>query len=173
MDLFEKKCAEFYGPKLMQDFGLTTVQAAGILGNLGHESGGFKFMQEIKPAIPGSRGGYGIAQWTGPRRVKFEAYCKRNGLDPASDAANYAYLFVELTGDEAAAITALKKATTLDAATDAFCRAFERPGVVNLPSRMTWANKAFAAIKAAPAVKPERKPGLWARVRAALTRKAA
>lgn len=157
-DLFTSKVA-VYGPKLIADFGLTATQAAGAFGNIGHECGGFRLMQEIAPTVKGSRGGYGWAQWTGPRRVKFEAYCTRNGLNPASDAANYAYLFLELKGDEAAAIAALKKASTLSAATDAFCRSFERPGVVNLPSRMVWAQKALDAIQGSPvAVAPPLPP---------------
>ena len=63
------------GPRLVadlaRDFNLTPAQAAGIAGNLAHETGGFKHMQEIQPMIPGSRGGYGFAQWTGPRRRAF------------------------------------------------------------------------------------------------------
>ena len=57
------------GPRLMRDLGLTDLQAAGLLGNLGHESGGFRQLQEVAPAVAGSRGGWGLAQWTGPRRV--------------------------------------------------------------------------------------------------------
>lgn len=44
---------------LMQDFPLGTDDAAAIVGNLGHESGGFALMQELKPIVSGSRGGYG------------------------------------------------------------------------------------------------------------------
>lgn len=153
VDLFSAKAA-VYGPRLMADFGLTAAQAAGIFGNIGHECGGFRIMQEIKPTVAGSRGGFGWCQWTGPRRLKFEAYCARNGLDPVSDAANYAYLFVELKGDEFPAILAVKKTATLAEATDAFCRTFERPGVVALSERMSWATKALAAVRGAPPAVP-------------------
>jgi len=47
--------------RLTKDFGLTKEQAAGIVGNLGHESGGFKQLQEINP-LGGGKGGYGCAQ---------------------------------------------------------------------------------------------------------------
>ena len=57
---------------LIADFDLAVGDAAAVLGNLGHECGGFRLMQEQKPTVPGSRGGYGWAQWTGPRRRKFE-----------------------------------------------------------------------------------------------------
>jgi hypothetical protein len=146
ISLFEAKCLLF-GPRLMKEFRLTDFQAAGVFGNLGHESGGFRLLQEIKPAVKGSRGGYGWAQWTGPRRRAFEAWCKAEKFDPKTDEANFGYLCVELRGAEAAAIAALRKAKDLSHATDAFCRAFERPGIVNLPSRMVWAKKALPAIQ--------------------------
>ena len=84
--------------KLIADFGFSVEDAAAIMGNAGHESIGFTTLQEIKPVVKGSAGGFGWFQWTGPRRRLFEAYCKRNGLNPTSREANYAYLFVELSG---------------------------------------------------------------------------
>lgn len=85
---------------LQRDFGLTTAQAAGVVGNLDHETGGFKSMQEINPVVKGSRGGYGYAQWTGPRRRQFEAWSAKNGLDVRSYEANYGFLKHELNGAE-------------------------------------------------------------------------
>jgi hypothetical protein len=134
---------------LMADFGLTDVQAAALLGNLGHESYGLTAFQERNPTVAGSRGGWGWAQWTGPRRVAFEAYCKRNDLDPKSDKANYGWLFTELSGSEAGAITALKKATDLKSAVRAFENHFERAGVKNYASRETWARRAWDAYREA------------------------
>jgi hypothetical protein len=128
--------------QLIRDFPITPEDAAAILGNLGHESAGLTTLQEIKPTVAGSRGGYGWAQWTGPRRRAFEAYCKRTGKNPASDDANYAYLFVELKGiegSEKAAIGKLTKAVGLDAKVEAFEKAFLRAGVKHYPSRKQWA----------------------------------
>ncbi len=166
---------------LMKDFTLTPEQAAAIVGNLGHESGGFRFLQEKKPLVPGSRGGYGWAQWTGPRRKQYEAYCARNNLDPAGDKANYGFLFVELTTTEAKAIPAVKKATGLTAQVKGFELAFERAGIKHYDSRINYATQALAAYhaeqpsqrKAAkkPAVKSLQtapvpvtadRPGIWA-----------
>jgi hypothetical protein len=138
---------------LMADFGLTLEDACAILGNLGHESGGFKFLQEKKPMVPGSAGGYGWAQWTGPRRRLYEAYCKRNGLDPASDKANYGYLFVELKGSERAAISAVKAASTLSEKVIAFEKHFERAGIKHYDSRLTWAKRALALCAEEPTTK--------------------
>jgi hypothetical protein len=145
-EVFPAECRRL-GPRLMCDLGLTEVQAAGLLGNLGHESGGFRQLQEIAPAVPGSRGGWGLAQWTGPRRAAMEAWCRAHGLDPASPEAGYGYLCVELRTTEAPALAALKQALTLEAATEAVCRHFERPGIAALASRLIWARRALAALR--------------------------
>lgn len=135
---------------LIADFALTVDDAAAIVGNLGHESGGFRFLQEIKPVVPGSRGGYGWAQWTGPRRVAFEAWCKRKGFKPESYEANYSYLFRELVGAEKAAVRAVKAAKTLRAKVEAFEAEFERAGVKHYDSREAWAKLARVAYLVAP-----------------------
>ncbi len=134
---------------LRADFDLSELDAAAIVGNLGHESGGFKFLQEIKPMVPGSRGGWGWAQWTGPRRRDFEAYVARNKLDPASDKANYGWLFVELRSTERAAIPAVKSAVGLQAKVRAFEMKFERAGIKHYNSRVKWAHQALEAYRAA------------------------
>jgi hypothetical protein len=152
--------------KLMEDFPITPIDAAAILGNLGHESAGLTILQEIKPVVKGSRGGYGWPQWTGPRRRAYEAYCKRNGLDPASDQANYAYLFLELKGyegSEKAAIGKTVAADGLEAKVIAFELAFLRAGAKHYESRLRWAKIAHAAweknrIGAMPSVTPTSPP---------------
>ncbi len=150
--MFETK-APWIMNLLRADFNLSIEEAAAVLGNLGHESGGFVYYQEIKPTVPGSRGGAGWPQWTGPRRVAFEAYCKRNGLDPKSDRANYGYLFVELTDTEKAAIPAVKAASGLEAKVRAFEAKFERAGVKHYDSRYAYAKRALAAHAANPHAK--------------------
>lgn len=141
----------------MRELDLTDIQAAGLLGNLGHETGGFAHLQEVSPSVPGSPGGWGIAQWTGPRRRAMEAWCHAQGLDPASEAANEGYLCAELSTGEARALLALRHARTLEQATEVFCRLFERPGIVALPDRLVWARRALGAIRSilpAPAGDP-------------------
>jgi hypothetical protein len=51
--------------KLVGELGLRDEQAAGVLGNIGHECMGFQSLQEVKP-IRGGEGGWGWCQWTGP-----------------------------------------------------------------------------------------------------------
>lgn len=137
-----------YMSRLIADFQIMPEDAAAIMGNLGHESAGLTILQEIKPVVPGSKGGYGWAQWTGPRRRAFEAYCARTGKDPASDEANYAYLFLELKGIEGSVggtIARLKKAVGLDAKVVEFEKAFLRAGVKHYESRKQWARVALDA----------------------------
>lgn len=126
---------------LMADYGLTREQAAGFVGNLAHESGGFRSLQEIAPVVKGSRGGYGYAQWTGPRRRQFEAWSAQNGLDPASYDANYGFLRHELSGPEGAVLGKLKGAQSVEDATRVVSDTFLRPGIPHMGSRVQWANR--------------------------------
>lgn len=139
---------------LMRDFDLDVESAAAIVGNLGHESGGFRFLQEKKPLVPGSRGGWGWAQWTGPRRRAFEAWVAARNLDPAGDEANYGFLVEELRGSERRAIPAVKAADGLRAKVEAFERAFERAGIKHYPARVRYAQEALAAYDGRPVAAP-------------------
>lgn len=121
--------------RLMQDFGLTKEQAAGVAGNLYHESAGmnsnvneFGSDPNGQPFGPpnGTQFGYGWAQWTGDRKTAYLDYCKSIGLDPSSPAANYAMLSHELNGSEAGTLDALKSASTPEEAAIAFRKVFER-----------------------------------------------
>src|ERR1700693_3276380 len=129
---------------LVRDFGLTPEQAAGIVGNLGGESG-LKAINERVPMVPGSRGGFGWAQWTASRRVNFEQWCDNNNLDYASDEANYGFLVYELRGSQAHVIEQLKKTTTVEAAVYTVEVIFERPSDPEggLASRNDFANRAL------------------------------
>lgn len=142
--LFKQKAPWIMG-KLLGDFPIVVDDSGAIVGNLGHECLGFTKLQEMKPVVKGSRGGYGWPQWTGPRRRAYEAYCKRNDLDPASDKANYAYLFIELKGSERKAIPATVAADGLNNKVIAFEKSFLRAGVKHYPSRQLWARKAMTA----------------------------
>lgn len=128
--------------KLLGDFPIAPLDSFAIAGNGGYESAGFTKFQEISPTVKGSRGGFGWFQWTGPRRRAFEAYCKRNRLDPRSDKANYAWLFLELKGSERKAIGAVTRASGLRVKVEAFEQAYERAGVKHYASREQWARVA-------------------------------
>ncbi|WP_089177150.1 phage tail tip lysozyme [Bosea sp. AS-1] len=133
--------------RLMDDFGFTKEQAAGILGNLGHESSGLNELQERNPTA--GRGGYGWAQWTGPRRKAFEAWAAANNLDPASDEANYGFLRHELRTNHAGVVARVKEAGSVGEAMVAFEAGYERAGVKNYASRQKWADRALRAAERA------------------------
>jgi len=140
--------------QLIAEFGLTEEDAAAILGNIGAECGGFTKLQEVKPLVPGSRGGWGWCQWTGPRRKAFERWVAEKGYDPSSDKANYGFLVLELRTSEASAIPAVKRAKTLRDKVIAFERNFERAGIPHYDSRVRWAERALAAYRGKPSVPP-------------------
>lgn len=128
--------------RLQKDFGLSREQAAGIVGNFGHETGGFKHHQEINP-IGGGRGGIGWPQWTGSRRRAYEAWSKQRGLDPRSDEANYGFLSHELRTSHAGALAAVRRQSTPEGAMREFERTFEGSGVKAWGSRMAWTRRAM------------------------------
>ena len=137
---------------LILDFGLSPLDCHAVMGNAGCESAGFKSLQEIKPLVKGSAGGFGIMQWTGPRRRLYEAYCARNNLKPTDMMSNYKFLFVELSGSEGKdgkVLQRVKAAGTLEAKTEVFMKEFLRPGVPHLDSRISWAKIAKAAYSSA------------------------
>lgn len=125
---------------LQRDLGLTRAQAAGIVGNLDHESGGFASLQEIAPVVPGSRGGYGYAQWTGPRRRQFEEWAEARGLPLNSYEANYGFLRYELTETpERRGLDAVRRHDTPSGAARDFSNTFLRPGIPHMDSRVSRA----------------------------------
>jgi len=154
---------ETIGPRLVgdlsKDFQLSPQQAAGAVGQLGQESSGFSTLQETNPLISGSRGGFGYAQWTGPRRKQFEAWSQENGLDPTSYEANYGFLKNELMNTpEGAVLDALRKAPDAQSAGRIFTDQFLRPGIPHYDSRDAWTQRALAfansPAQAAGAVSP-------------------
>lgn len=137
---------------LSSDLALPAASAAGIVGNLQAESG-LRAVQEGHP-ISG-RGGFGWAQWTGPRRLQFEQYAKDNNLDPKSDAANYGFLLKELQGPEnAKMLEQLRNLKGPDAARQAAAlveRLYERPAVSNAGVRGRYAEQALQHLPSAVA----------------------
>lgn len=108
--------AKHLADTLQNEYGLTRAQAAGAVGVMGYESGDFRVMQE--GGQPPGRGGWGYAQWTGPRRRNFMAWAQKNKLDPSSPEANEGFLKYEIANNPAYqnAITQIKKAKTTEEA---------------------------------------------------------
>jgi hypothetical protein len=135
---------------LMRDFGLTPTQAAGVVGNLGAESG-LLAVQERNPSR--GRGGYGWAQWTGSRRVVFEASCKAQGLALDSYEANYGFLKRELQTAYKHTIEQVKKTTTTQAAAYTFEHFYEKAGILNMAGRYSFAARALVLFLKSPYAK--------------------
>jgi hypothetical protein len=137
---------------LIHDFGLKDFQAAGVAGNGGGESAGFTDIVEDGAIARGWKGGTGWFQDTGSRRTAFEAWIRRKGWRAESYEANYSYLYRELISTERAALQALRQTTSLEEATDVFCRRFERPAnpSASMPARIRWAQRALAKYRANP-----------------------
>lgn len=151
-DRYERwnKWAPRYIADLMHDFGLKDWQAAAFPGNAAAESGYFNSLQELNPLVPGSRGGLGHFQWTGPRRRQFEAWLKRKGWVADSYEGNYSMLFRDLNGPEAAAVEQVKLATSPENAAWRVAKYFERPAVINTGPRAKATLEALALYRANP-----------------------
>ena len=115
------------------------------MGNLGHESGGLLQLREVE--APAGRGGYGWAQWTGPRARAFLHYCAVIKLDWHLVEANYGYLIKELNEHYGHTVAAVAKAPNLIAATTAFERGYEGAGIIRMNDRIHWAEIALASVR--------------------------
>lgn len=135
---------------LIKDVNCVDWQAAGVVGNFAAETGKFKIYQEIRPTVAGSKGGYGWAQWTGPRRRAFETWAKSQGLSVDSYEGNYGFLLYELKGAENAALKALYKTKTAAEAAEVFMKKYERPGIPALKKRIQYAEEALKVYRNAP-----------------------
>jgi hypothetical protein len=144
--------------QLMKDFGFTRAQAAGIVGNLFHESVGMnanvnEFNWRYPEGDPRNYGqpfdnvyGYGWAQWSADRKTAYVEFCKENGLNAASPYANYAFLVHELKTSESGTVPAVLATTTVDDAAVVFRKVFERAAMPVDSSRVAAANTIFAGL---------------------------
>ena len=116
--------------------GLPPHVADGFIMNFRDESGLDPSINERNPTVPGSRGGYGLAQWTGPRRQALEAYAAQRGL-PVSDIGLQAdFLMTELQGPEAAAAREIMSTSDAPSAAAAIAQSYLRPAPENLARRV-------------------------------------
>jgi murein DD-endopeptidase MepM/ murein hydrolase activator NlpD len=131
--------------RMVNDLGISQTKAAAIVGNFMHESGDFQQMQEISPTS--GRGGYGWAQWTGPRRKNFEEFVAARGMDINSDDANYQFFLHEIQNDpyERQQFERWKNTDYGDLASEtvAFEGSYERAGVKHHGSRIQRAETAL------------------------------
>lgn len=116
--------------------GLPEHVADGFLMNFQDESGLNPAVNEASPMVPGSRGGFGLSQWTGPRRKALEAFAAQRGV-PVSDVdGQLDYLMTELQGPEANAMKSIMASTDAGSAAAAIAKDFLRPAQQHLDRRV-------------------------------------
>jgi hypothetical protein len=120
--------------------GLPDHIAQGFLANFQVESGLNPGINEIAPIVPGSRGGWGLAQWTGPRRRQFEAYAGERGAKADDLDTQLDFLMHELGTTEKSAAKSIFAAQTPEQATRAISEKFLRPGIPHLDRRLAALN---------------------------------
>lgn len=125
--------AEIYRGLL--DRGLPPHVAEGIMMNLADESGFDPGINELAPLVPGSRGGFGLAQWTGPRRVALEDYAAQAGRPVDDVGVQLDFLMSELQGPESRAFRSVMATGNEGEAAAAFARDFLRPAENHLARR--------------------------------------
>ena len=92
-------------------------------------------INEIAPLVPGSRGGYGLMQWTGPRRKALETFAADRGVDVSDPSLQMDFLMHELQGPEAGAARAIYSAQDAPTAAAAIVNKFLRPAEANRSKR--------------------------------------
>lgn len=107
--------------------GLPSHVADAFVMNFQDESGLNPGINEKNPVVPGSRGGYGLYQLTGPRRRAYEQFASQRGVDPSDTNAQLDFLMTELQGPEAKAAQAIMSAPDTGTAAQAIVNKFLRP----------------------------------------------
>lgn len=140
-----KREYEQYVVQGLIDRGWSPTAAVGMAANLSVESGFNPNINEKAPLVNNSRGGYGIAQWTGPRRDKVEDYLSRsvaNSSDPyAMLDGQMDFLTGEAKTTERRAFQKINQAKDPVEAAQAASDYFFRPGVPHMDKRMAEAKR--------------------------------
>lgn len=120
--------------------GLTRAQAAGVIGNLEHESHLNQNYSEHRNADGRMEHNLGIAQWVGKRKRELEQYA---GKDSQNFYKQVEFLEHELKGAERSALNHIKATHDTTSAALAFSRWYERPGSPQNSSRVRYARLAY------------------------------
>lgn len=115
--------------------GLPDHVADGFVMNMMDESGLNPGINETNPTVPGSRGGFGLYQLTGPRRRAYEAYAAEKGVPLDNVDAQLDFLMMEMQGPEASAASAIMSTKTPGEAGAAIVNEFLRPAEEHRASR--------------------------------------
>jgi hypothetical protein len=116
--------------------GMAPHIADAFIMNFKDESGLNPGINEIAPTVPGSRGGFGLYQLTGPRRVAYEQFAKERGANPADVDAQLDFMMMELQGPESRAAKSIFAAPDTGSAAAAIVTNFLRPAEQHRNSRV-------------------------------------
>ncbi len=116
--------------------GLPEHVADGFLMNFQDESGLNPGINEKAPLVPGSRGGFGLYQLTGPRRVAYEKFAADRGVAPSDTDAQLDFMMTELQGPEVKAAQSIMGSKDAGSAAAAIARDFLRPSKEHLDRRV-------------------------------------
>lgn len=115
--------------------GLPGHVADAFLMNFQDESGLNPGINEVAPLVPGSRGGYGLYQLTGPRRREYEAFAADRGSPLDDIDAQLDFLMREGSGSERAAFERILAAPDTGTAASEIVNRFLRPAQAHRESR--------------------------------------
>lgn len=116
--------------------GMPEHVADGFVMNMIDESGLNPNINEHNPLVPGSRGGFGYYQATGPRRVGMEQAAMARGVAPGDRNNQLDYLAYEMAGPEAAAAQHIMAAPDKWTAAAEIAKRFLRPSPEHLERRV-------------------------------------
>ena len=136
----KKKAMDFFYNKLLEKNkgkenveSLSYIQAAGIVGNLIHES-------NLNTTIKGDKGkALGLAQWHPDRQKGLKTLAQSKGVDLSDFDTQLEYIWEELNTTERKALNNLLNSTDVEHSTMAFMRDYERPGNPHFESRLKYA----------------------------------
>lgn len=109
------------------DRGLPEHVAQAFVMNMRDESGLDPGINERNPIVPGSRGGYGLSQWTGPRRKQYERFAARRGRPLDDIDTQLDFLVRELRTTESTAAKKILRSEDRQTAAAAIVNSFLRP----------------------------------------------
>ena len=113
--------------KFMQR-GFSRNVAIGMVAGAKSESGLDSTVNEKDPTVEKSRGGFGLFQFTGPRRLALEKFAAERNLDPADEDVQIDFASQELRTTEKGAFAKINAAETAQDAALAVVNDFLRPG---------------------------------------------
>lgn len=130
----------------LKSCGLTDIAAAGIVGNVGRETGGTFDPRIVEggtysDSVP-SKGGYGLFQYTySGYKTGLKSYCANNGVGVNTMEGQVGYLMSVIQG--ASWFSQLQNAKTPAEASNIFMNKFEKPGVPAAGERIKYAENAY------------------------------